>query len=120
MNADPTWRPGDQKPVPRDVQYWDEWSCDKGESPCAVMFGVEIRNRCGVAARFVIGPDVEVPPDDAPVNELEPGSSIQTHIPGDFLIYLAAPSGEYTLRAKLGVNHIVFTGDGPCTQVERG
>lgn len=116
MEADPMWQPGDVAPTAAQVAMWEPYACPPDAESCAMQIGVELRNRCGVPVRFLVGPRSETAPANAPVNELAPAQAIETWIPSDYALYLAGPDGAFSLRVPIGAA-LVFVGDGRCDHV---
>ena len=111
-----TWQPGDSEPLEREVQRWGEPPpTDAAVVP--VNFFVEIRNRCAQPAQFVVGPDVDAPPDDAPINTLAPGEAISTSISGADKVYLKDAAGGFS-QSEGASKNLVFIGDDACEQIK--
>lgn len=81
-----------------------------------VTWTVQIRNRCGQPAAFAVGPEVEAPPADAPLNTLAPGGAIEVGISGDEYVYLRDPTGAFSLRQG-PTKTMVFMGEGSCDRI---
>jgi hypothetical protein len=116
MAADPTWRPDDVPPVQRQVRRWGADPCPEGATICPVEIGVELRNRCSTSVAFAVGPETSQPPDDAPINQLQPGEAIQSPIVSTDRVYLRGEDGTFIGHADPS-NHVVFLEGASCDRV---
>ena len=110
------WRPGDaeavRRQVVRTVPIYSE-----GASVQPMLFFTEIRNRCGEAASFVVGPEDAVAGPDAPSNTLAAGEAVVVLLASEEWVHLRAASGDRSLKASATGGWIVLTGDAACDAI---
>jgi hypothetical protein len=108
--GDLTWRPGDSRPVARDIVR----ATPPPEGPVQpILLDVELRNRCPTPATFVVARDDTQPGPDAPSNTLAPGEAIDAGLYADECVYLQTAGGP---QRACAARWIVFTGQGACDQ----
>lgn len=115
LAADLTWRPGDSRPSRRDVVRIEPAGPVRADVQ-PMLVSTEIRNRCGEAATFIVGPEDAIASPDAPVNVLAAGEAIEAFLTFDEWIHLRTASGEQRKAHGTG-GWIVLTGEAACDAV---
>lgn len=79
-----------------------------------MQIGVELRNRCESAVSFVVGPEGEAPPEDAPVNELDARDAVFSWVPYGHHLHVRASDGGYAKSVRVATGDIIFSGAEAC------